>query len=97
MSTLKTTTELPEFVYSAISGKDVPETKWSNAAPPPAIGERVYVTMNSLGTAVVESYQVLHGWLGLNVRFTNPPDWFVNQNKRNHRDNTGLVFGAEIA
>lgn len=91
--------EIPNYVYLALSGKDAKETKWSKSTPPPTIGETVKVTMNGLGQGVVVGYQVCGGYLGLWVRLSNPPSWWVEQNKRNNRvDYYGcaLVFGAEI-
>lgn len=71
----------------------IPEGKWSGKTPPPAIGEDIDVTMNDLGHATVLRYQVVEEWLGLIVRFHNPPAWYIRQNGA---QTPGLVFGAEM-
>lgn len=90
---------LPEYVFSILSGKDAPETKWSKATPPPVIGSTVKVTMNGLGEGEVVGYEVLSGWLGVWVRLANPPKWWTDQNKRLKRQDyfgCALLFGREI-
>ncbi len=92
------TTILPNYVFSILSGNDVPDTKWSKSTPPPAMGDAVTVTMNGLGEGVVIGYEVVGGWLGLHVRLSNPPEWWLKQNARWNRntEDGALVFGAEI-
>lgn len=72
---------------------------WSGAnekrfLAPPAIGERVQVTFNQLGTGTVTGYFVEAGFLGIILKADNRPDWHKKQNP-----NCDLyhVFGAEIA
>jgi len=55
--------------------------KWSGTMPLPAIGDRVYVRMNSIGWANVSGYAEVEGFLGLMVSPENPPDWYVKQVK----------------
>lgn len=67
--------------------------KWSNAAPPPAIGAEVKLNFNNLGAGIVEAYFAQDGYLGVKVKLANPPAWYVEQNKGNV---AGHAFGAEI-
>jgi len=69
--------------------------KWSGKRDVPAMGSEVLVIMNSLGPATVLKHQVVKGWLGLIVRFHQPPEWYLRQNRGVSRP--GLVFGAEIS
>lgn len=66
--------------------------KWSGEQPPPAVGSYINVPMNRLGRARVEGYFEDCGWLGLKVRYIDPPAWFTKQNGTT----AGHVFGAEI-
>lgn len=70
--------------------------KWSGRKymPVPDVGTVVNVTMNGLGLATVLSHHVVEGWLGVMVRFHNPPEYYTRQN---HGANPpGLVYGAEM-
>jgi hypothetical protein len=81
---------------------------WSGAVEPPAVGDRVLVTVNGLGPGAVTGYFIEHGWLGVYVRLDSPPDWWVKQNERLDREEKWrvrhgdmkrgacMVFGAEI-
>ncbi len=82
---------LPEYVQYA--GEQVDGNKWSGKAPPPAIGDKVRITFNGLGTATVVKYFVQDGFLGVMTVLDNPPAWYVKQNKGNI---PGHAFGAEI-
>lgn len=68
------------------------ELKWSGKEAPPAIGDRVYVTVNNCGPAKVLGYFTVDGYLGLLVKLEEPPEWFLKQNGGNI---DGHVFGAE--
>lgn len=79
------------------------EMKWGQRNPLPAIGERIYVDMNQLGYASVVGYLESHGWLGLMVKFENPPEWFHKQVARHDaskpkwmREGIGCIFSAEF-
>lgn len=81
------------------------EMKWGGKNALPAINDRVYVSMNSLGYAKVVGYLESHGWLGIMVAFENPPDWHKKQTRANAkntakpqwvRDGIGCVFGVEF-
>lgn len=56
---------------------------WSGKMPLPAMGDRVYLKINSIGWAKVEGFCESHGYLGLLCRPENPPEWYVKQTKRN--------------
>jgi len=83
--------------------------KWSAPFPLPALGTRVYITMNNIGWASVEGFFAEDGFLGVMTRAENPPQWLRDQRKRDlenprHADNPewwkkgiGCEFGAEIA
>ena len=66
---------------------------WAGKVPPPPIGEKVRVSMNSLGNGDVVGYFSLEGYLGLRVKLDNPPEWYVKQNKGNV---VGQIFGPEF-
>lgn len=72
--------------------------KWSGkqhaGKPLPKLGDRVTVTMNGLGAGTVVAYFVEHGFLGVQVRLDQRPDWHIRQNGSHHPH--ALVFGAEI-
>lgn len=60
----------------------------SGVNTPPAIGERVTVTVNKIGPGVVESYFIEAGFLGVNVVLDNPIRW--------NGCKTAMSFGCEI-
>jgi hypothetical protein len=66
---------------------------WAGKVPPPPVGEKINVNMNSLGNGDVVGYFSLEGYLGLRVQLDNPPDWYIKQNKGN---SVGHIFGPEF-
>jgi len=65
----------------------------------PAIGERVEISMNNLGSGTVEAYFVEHQYAGVQVRLDvlTRPAWHRRQEKANSRfKGCALVFGAEL-
>lgn len=54
--------------------------QWAGAFPPPAIGADVVVTVNGCGPGVVVGYFTQDDYLGVRVRLTAPPEFFVRQN-----------------
>lgn len=66
--------------------------RWSSSTPPPAVGDRVTVSMNGLGQGTVTGYFTQGGFLGLMVQLDAPPEWYVRQNAGNV---PAPVFGAE--
>jgi hypothetical protein len=66
---------------------------WSGKEAPPEIGTEIFIPMNNCGPAIVTGYFTQDSWLGVLCVLTNPPEWFVKQNKG---DPKGQVFGAEF-
>lgn len=66
---------------------------WTFSAPP-AIGSRVYVTIDGFKLATVRSYFHGYGFVGIQVECDVLPDWYVQQNKGQYR--RPMVFGSEI-
>jgi len=83
--------------------------KWSAPFPLPALGTRVYITMNNIGWATIEGFFAEDGYLGVMTRAEAPPQWLVEQRKRDltnprhahqpdwWKQGIGCEFGAEIA
>lgn len=75
--------------------------QWSGASKgfecPPAIGEKVRVSMNNLGVGTVEGYFIESGYIGLLIKPDDgqSPDWWVKQNAGKGRTHYS-VFGTEI-
>lgn len=65
--------------------------KWSACFPLPAIGSRVYVTMNGIGWSVVKGYWSAAGWLGVMTLPENPPAYLRKQQREMNR--TGMYCG----
>ena len=71
--------------------------RWSggkNFPAPPRIGERVQIDMNGFGPGTVVGYFVETGWLGVEVKVDQRPDWHLKQNGDRHPN--PLVFGSEL-
>lgn len=66
---------------------------WSATYMPPAVGEVVRITINSIGLGTVTGYRVVDGYLGAMVRPHDPPAWYVQQNGKK----PGLTYGSEMA
>jgi hypothetical protein len=93
-------------VYLDASGT---EMLWSAPFALPAIGQRIYVTMNGLGWAKVRGYFTEHGndawYLGVMTELEKPPAWLRRQRKERMndklpqwaKDGIGCEYGAEIA
>lgn len=100
---------LPQFEMMRAGGDGMPlpainETlpRWSGKAAfkmPPRVGERINVTMNCLGPAVVLGYFTEGGFLGLRVKLESPPAWWTKQNADRiaKGEIESAVFGIEIA
>ena len=94
--------EMP--IYLDASGK---EMWWSAEFPIPAIGQRIFITMNGIGWAVVKGYFESEGYVGVMTIATRPPKWLRDQHKRDlksgralpgwMREGIGCEFGTEIA
>jgi len=69
------------------------DDKWSGKSSIPAIGDRVRIRINDLGTGCVKSYFHEAGWLGVEVTLDKRPEWHLKQ----QGDSTpALVFGVEV-
>lgn len=78
---------------------DVPRWSGKRVPAPPKIGERIKVSMNSLGPAIVLGYFTEAGFLGLRVKLESPPAWWTKQNAKaiTAGEVESHVFGAEIS
>jgi hypothetical protein len=94
--------KLPPW-QAAVFEKGLPVNKgtaliWSSfrnsEMEPPAIGDFIRVRINGLGRAQVTGYFSDGGFLGVTVRYSTPPAWYVKQNRGNVE---GGVFGSEIS
>lgn len=91
--------DLPEGIVlrTEENSGDESVVKWSGSYPIPQIGQPVKVNFNSLGTGVVESYFVEHGYLGVTVRLDKEPEWKIKQHKGTKHAGIAMVFGLEIS
>jgi hypothetical protein len=82
--------------------------RWSAPFPLPAIGSRIFITMNSIGWASVEGFFAEDGYVGVMTKAEDPPQWLRDQRERvatRYTSETsewlkrgiGCEFGAEIA
>jgi hypothetical protein len=83
--------------------------KWSAPFPLPALGTRVYITMNNIGWASIEGFFAEDGYVRVMTRAEDPPQWLREQRLRDQanprhadkpdwwRQGIGCEFGAEIA
>lgn len=96
----------PDYVFYADAVRDpdgtinrayldalAPLTLWSGKERPPAIGARVKINMNRLGTGTVENYFIEHNFLGVRVQLDVQPAWHAKQRPS---EPWALVFGNEI-
>lgn len=73
---------------------DADPFKWSGTSiDPPAIGDKVKLYVNGLGTGTVTKYFVEFGWFGVKVKLDNPPEWYTKQNKGNPEAH---AFGIDL-
>ena len=107
----KTTYKLDgkDVEYAAYLDADGNVMRWSASFPLPAIGSRIYITMNGIGWATVTGYFEQHGWLGVMTKAEDPPRWLKQQNEAEkhdpryadapewRKDGIGCEFGTEIA
>lgn len=91
--------DLPEGIVlrSEENSSDDSVVKWSGSYPIPQIGQSVQINFNQLGTGVVESYFVEHGYCGLIVRLDKEPEWKIRQHKGTKHEGIAMVFGLEIS
>lgn len=99
MSNYKEYAEVPAYEQAVYKDDGLPVRPkegaliWAGKVAPPPVGEKIKVNMNGLGNADVVGYFSQEGYLGLRVKFDNPPEWYVKQNKGNP---VGHVFGPEF-
>lgn len=84
---------LPVYAATGPDGSEVLGLWSGGGLEVPAVGAAVQVRCNGLGAGVVVGHFVVHGYLGVLVRFAAPPDWYVMQAGRDH---AGHLFGAEL-
>jgi hypothetical protein len=91
-------TDLPEGIVLRTEENSGDESviKWSGCYPIPQIGQSVRINFNTLGTGVVESYFVEHGYCGVTVRLDKEPEWKIKQHKGTKHAGIAMVFGLEI-
>src|ERR1017187_3156625 len=56
--------------------------RWSAPFPLPAIGSRIFITMNSIGWASVEGFFAEDGYVGVMTNAENPPEYLRKQRER---------------
>ena len=72
------------------------DLKWSGDFIP-MIGDRIYVSVNSIGYGKVVGYFQEDGYLGVEVKLEDPPEWWIrNQEEFKNTRMLCYVFGAEI-
>lgn len=82
--------------------------KWSGGrmATIPEVNQKIWITMNGIGPAIVQGYFASDGFLGVMTKALNPPAWLKLQNEKGSKDMTkplwyrmgiGCEFGTEIA
>jgi hypothetical protein len=90
-------------VYLNEQGKPM---MWSGDFPLPAIGSRVFITMNNIGWALVKGYFESDGYVGVMTLPLNPPAWLREQHvsaKKGPncpdwvRKGIGCEFGSELS
>jgi hypothetical protein len=72
---------------------DADPFKWSGDNDPPALGAKVKIYMNALGTGTVVGYFVEYGWFGVLVKLNKAPAWWRKQNPSNR---PAHLFGLDL-
>lgn len=91
-------TDLPEGIVLRTdeNKSDLSVIKWSGSYPIPQIGDRVTINFNELGSGVIKSYFVEHGYCGVTVRLDKEPAWKIKQHKGTKYAGIAMVFGIEL-
>lgn len=87
--------ELPAYFTEEIGvwiDQDPKILRWSGKARPPAIGEKVQIDVNNLGTGTVVRYFAQEGWLGVLVQL----DHISAERHERWGGGPTHVFGAEL-
>lgn len=81
---------------------------WSGSQPLPAIGQKITITMNGIGPAIVKDYFSSESYLGVMTLALEPPKWLREQRQRDLEgprakgkpqwwlDGIGCEFGTEV-
>ena len=88
---------IPGKVEMAVSDSRAPGLKYSGNSPIPAIGDRVFISLNKLGHGEVVSYYVEDSCLGVEIKLDSPPNWHVKRypvSSGNYK--ITRMFGSEI-
>ena len=100
----KATGQVSADGFATYTSDEFEDLKWSARFPLPQIGQRIYITMNSIGWATVKGFFESAGFVGVMALAENPPKWLKEQRKRDKstnqpqwiKDGIGCEFGAEI-
>jgi len=105
----KATGQVSTDGFATYTSDEFEGLKWSAKFPLPQLGQRIYVTMNSIGWATVKGFFESAGFVGVMTLAENPPQWLKKQresekkepNYKNRpqwvKDGIGCEFGAEIS
>jgi hypothetical protein len=103
MTTYQEFTELPAFTRAQWDGNkllnDADPFKWGGNNPPPPVGAKVKLYLNDFQGGTVVGYFVEHRWLGVLVKISKPPKWWVRQTKARGADpktTNGHFFGVDL-
>lgn len=91
-------TQIPDGIVPRTeeNKSDVSILKWSGDFPIPAIGQKVKINFNDLGTGVVDGYFQEGGYFGVRVKLDKEPAWKVKQHKGTQFAGMAMIFGVEI-
>lgn len=84
--------EMPVYEADGVSGK-WSSTRANTEGALPAIGSRVKINFNELGSGEVTGYFFESGWIGCYVALDKEPAW---RKKQSSAGKPAMVFGAEI-
>lgn len=95
-----------DLVFPSYQTADGRLLMWSGDFDLPEIGQRIYITMNGIGWAIVVGYFECEGYLGVMTKPTKPPKWLRKRNREDaldmskpewYRRGIGCEYGTEIA
>jgi hypothetical protein len=79
-----------------------PTLRWSGDFGLPAIGSKIFVTMNGIGWSTVRGFFSSEGYLGVMEHADDPPEYLIRQHRENpgtldwQREGIGCVFATEF-
>jgi hypothetical protein len=92
--------EVPNHVNMTKENReDESVVKWGyDFCPLPKIGQRVKIKMNGLGDGTVVAYFVEYGFIGVEVKADQLPEWMIKQRINHGRslEDPCMVFAIEI-